>query len=453
MTILQQNKDFYMSIENDVLDKLRNIIDPDLGQDIVTLGFVKELKISGGDVSFQLELTTPACPVKEEFKRQAVSLVSELSWVDKVDVEMTAQASSPRSNSSLKGLTGVKNVIAVYSCKGGVGKSTVAVNLACTLAATGAKVGIFDADVYGPSLPSMVTIDDTSIYQQDNLLVPLEYNGMKVMSFGFVNTESEAAIMRGPMVSQVTSQLLGGVNWGELDYLVIDFPPGTGDIQLTLLQTVEVTAAVMVTTPQNLSFIDVVKGIQMFDTLKVPTVACVENMSYYICDGCDKKHRLFGSGALRRLQEMYGFKNAFEIPVIEELSTMGDTGIPTVVEESSGLVAKIYADISSSVVREIARMKFGQTPKPEVEFVEGKGVRFNYNGFEKYISPKTLRAECRCARCVDEITGEQILDKSKVPENIQPTNIAPMGNYAVSVVWSDGHTSSVYPYEVLKKLG
>ena len=403
-------------------------------------------------MSFAVELTTPACPVKDEFKRQAVSLVSELPWVENVDVTMTAQPSTPRSISSLKGLGGVKNVIGVYSCKGGVGKSTVAVNLACSLARTGAKVGIFDADVYGPSLPSMVSIKDTDIYQQDGMLVPLEYENMKVMSFGFVNSEQEAAIMRGPMVSQVISQLLGGVAWGELDYLIIDFPPGTGDVQLTLLQTVEVTAAVMVTTPQNLSFIDVVKGIQMFDTLKVPIVACVENMSHYICDSCDKKHKLFGSGALRRLQEMYGFKNSFEIPVIEALSEMGDTGIPAVISEPSGLISKLYSDVSSSVVREISRLKFGQIAKPEVAFVEGQGIKFNYDGSEKFISPKDLRAECRCAQCIDEFSGEQLLDKANVPENIQPTNIHPMGNYAVSVIWSDGHTSSVYPYEILKNL-
>lgn len=441
-----------MSQEEDVLNKLKNIIDPDLGRDIVTLNFIKDLKIEGGSVSFAIELTTPACPVKDEFKRQAVSLVSELPWVDSVDVSMTAQPSKPRSNASLKGLGGVKNVIAVYSCKGGVGKSTVAVNLACSLARTGAKVGIFDADVYGPSLPSMVSIEDTDIYQQDGMLVPLEYENMKIMSFGFVNSEQEAAIMRGPMVSQVISQLLGGVGWGDLDYLVIDFPPGTGDIQLTLLQTVEVTAAVMVTTPQNLSFIDVVKGIQMFDTLKVPIVACVENMSHYICDSCDKKHKLFGTGALRRLQEMYGFKNSFEIPVIEALSEMGDTGIPAVISEPAGLVSKLYSDVSSSVVREISRLKFGQIPKPEVEFVQEKGIRFKYDGSEKFISPKDLRAECRCAKCIDEFSGEQLLDKATIPENIQPSNIHPMGNYAVSVIWSDGHTSSVYPYEILKNL-
>jgi Mrp family chromosome partitioning ATPase/DUF971 family protein len=441
-----------MTQEEQVLNKLSVIIDPDLGQDIVSLGFIKELKIDAGKVSFSIELTTPACPVKEEFRQQAEALVESLEWVSLVEVTMTAQKGSPKSNKNMKGLSGVKNVIGVYSCKGGVGKSTVAVNLAYSLARTGAKVGIFDADIYGPSLPSMVNVEDTSIYQQDNLLVPLEYKDVKLMSFGFVNTESEAAILRGPMVSQVISQLLGGVGWGELDYLVIDFPPGTGDIQLTLLQTIEINASVIVTTPQNLSFIDVVKGIQMFDTLKVPTVACVENMSYYICGSCDEKHRLFGSGALRRLKEMYGFKHSFEIPVMEKLSEMGDTGVPLVVSEPDGLAAKLYSDLTSSVVRELSRMKFTKKELPTVEHVPGKGISYVEGGVERYVAPKVLRSECRCAVCIEEFTGEQLLDKESIPESVQPTSIAPMGNYAVSVQWSDGHTSSVYPYDVLNKL-
>jgi Mrp family chromosome partitioning ATPase/DUF971 family protein len=441
-----------MAEKEDILSKLSNIIDPDLDQDIVTLGFIKELKIDGGAVSFSIELTTPACPVKEEFKRQADSLVRELSWVKDVDITMTAQAGATRSNENMKAMSGIKNIIGVYSCKGGVGKSTVAVNLAYTLAKSGAKVGIFDADVYGPSLPSMVSVEDTDIYQQNNLLVPLEYEGVKLMSFGFVNSESEAAIMRGPMVSQVIGQLLGGVAWGELDYLIIDFPPGTGDIQLTLLQTVQLSAAIMVTTPQNLSFVDVVKGIQMFDKLKVPIIGCVENMSYYNCGNCDTKHKLFGSGAKRRLQEMYGFRNSFEIPVIESLSTMGDTGVPSVVAEPAGLVSKIYSDITSSVVREVSRLKYGKVEAPKIQFVKEKGIVVSTEKGEYCLSPKLVRGECCCAACIHEFTGEQILDKVNVPDSIAPSNIAPMGNYAVSIQWNDGHTSSVYPYESLLEM-
>ncbi|NQZ60253.1 MAG: P-loop NTPase, partial [Lentisphaeraceae bacterium] len=186
-----------MSQKDEVLKQLSEIIDPDLGQDIVTLGFIKDLSIEGGVVAFEIELTTPACPVKEEFRKTADRLVRELPWVDAVDIRMTAQAAKPRSNDSMKGLKGVKNIIAISSCKGGVGKSTVAVNFAYSLARTGASVGIFDADVYGPSLPSMVKVEDHDIYQQNGLLVPLEFENVKLMSFGFVNTEDEAAIMRG----------------------------------------------------------------------------------------------------------------------------------------------------------------------------------------------------------------------------------------------------------------
>jgi len=439
-----------MSRQDEVLRQLSEIIDPDLGQDIVTLGFIKELEITDGTVSFEIELTTPACPVKEEFRKTADSLVRQLPWVEAVDIRMTAQKAAPRSNDSMKGLAGVKNIIAISSCKGGVGKSTVAVNFAYSLARTGAKVGLFDADVYGPSLPSMVSVQDTDIYQQNSLIQPLEYEGVSLMSFGFINSEDEAAIMRGPMVSQVISQLLGGVDWGNLDYLIIDFPPGTGDIQLTLMQSVQISAAVIVTTPQNLSFVDVVKGIQMFDKLKVPTVACVENMSYFMCGNCDTKHRLFGTGAGRRLQEMYGFRHSFEIPVVTALSEMGDTGIPVVVKEPNGELAKIYSDISSSAVREISRIQFGKENNPTVEFVEGKGISVKSASEEKFISPKALRASCRCAACVEEFSGEQILDKESVSDCIKPTGIHPMGNYAISVQWSDGHTSSVYPYDILR---
>ncbi|NQZ57492.1 MAG: P-loop NTPase, partial [Lentisphaeraceae bacterium] len=245
------------------------------------------------------------------------------------------------------------------------------------------------------------------------------------------------------------SQLLGGVDWGDLDYLIIDFPPGTGDILLTLMQSVEISAAVIITTPQNLSFIDVVKGIQMFDKLKVPTVACVENMSYYMCGNCDTKHRLFGSGALHRLKEMYGFKNSFEIPVVEELSAMGDTGIPVVVQDPNGSLARIYSDITSSVVREVSRIQFSKEVNPVVKFEEGRGIHVKSPTIDKWISPRALRADCRCAACIEEFSGEQILDKKSIAEDIVPTSLHPMGNYAISVVWSDGHTSSVYPYEVL----
>jgi Mrp family chromosome partitioning ATPase len=233
------------SKEAQVLDKLRRVIDPDFGEDIVNCGFVKALNIDGGKVLFAIELTTPACPVKAEFERSAKAFVSELDWVEKVTVTMTAQEARNDAPETVEGLKRVRSIIAVSSCKGGVGKSTTSVNLAYTLAMMGAKVGILDADVYGPSLPTMIS-PEVPVLEMDKdtgTIKPVEYEGVKVVSFGFAGQGS--AIMRGPMVSGLINQLLTTTDWGELDYLIIDMPPGTGDIQLTLCQVVPITAAVV----------------------------------------------------------------------------------------------------------------------------------------------------------------------------------------------------------------
>ena len=268
-----------------VLDKLKGVIDPDLGKDIVTLGFVKDLNIDDtGNVSFNLELTTPACPVKDQFRASCEELLGELDWVGDVAVTMTAQQRKKPAQSG-NGLSQVRHIIAVASCKGGVGKSTVAVNLAFTLSRMGAAVGIFDADVYGPSLPTLVNAPFHGLFQDGDSIIPVEHDGVKLMSFAYAAApqgEGRPAIMRGPMVSQVINQLLTGTGWGELDYLILDMPPGTGDIQLTVAQLVPMSAAVIVTTPQQISFVDVVKGVEMFDQLKIPTIAVVENMSYFM---------------------------------------------------------------------------------------------------------------------------------------------------------------------------
>mmetsp|Transcript_78124 Transcript_78124/g.108058 ORF Transcript_78124/g.108058 Transcript_78124/m.108058 type:complete len:247 (+) Transcript_78124:402-1142(+) len=230
------------------------------------------------------------------------------------------------------GLKSVKNILAVSSCKGGVGKSTVAVNLAYSMHKQGVKVGIFDADLYGPSLPTMISPDSAQIYQDTedpNKIAPVEFNGVKTMSYGFA-AQNKTAIMRGPMASNLVSQLVGQTNWGDLDYLVVDFPPGTGDIQLTLGQELSLSAAVIVTTPQKLAYVDVIKGIEMFDTLKVPTIAVVENMAYYRCSSCEEKRRIFGAGYTNQLKTNFGIKSSFEVPIMEEIALMSDSGTPFV---------------------------------------------------------------------------------------------------------------------------
>jgi Mrp family chromosome partitioning ATPase/DUF971 family protein len=398
-----------------------------------------------------VELTTPACPVKEHFRSSCRDAVSRLPWVTSVDVTMTAAQRKPATQAQGPGLQGVANLIAVASCKGGVGKSTTAVNLAYALHQAGGRVGIFDADVYGPSLPTMVHPGNTDLYQQDEMIVPLDYEGVKLMSFGFVpQSGGGAAIMRGPMVSGVINQLVTGTDWGELDYLVIDLPPGTGDIQLTLCQLLPLTAAVIVTTPQELSFVDVVKGIQMFEKLKVDTVAIVENMSYFVCNQCNTTHHLFGRGAREKLVRQFGFQNTFEVPLEPEVSRWGDSGRPVVLSMSDGPVTRVYRDLCAAVVREVSKIKHGALEKPDVRYESGTGIVVSLPGGDTHIiAPAELRRRCRCARCIDEMSGKPILQPDEVSEDIYPTSIHSMGNYAVAVAWSDGHSSSIYAYDTL----
>ncbi|TAN36334.1 MAG: DUF59 domain-containing protein [Verrucomicrobia bacterium] len=443
-----------MNKNNEILEKLKSIMDPDLGKDIVTLGFVKQLSCDdAGHVSFAIELTTPACPVKEQFKRTAETLVKQVPWVKSVTVSMTAQKRGAPLTAG-PGLQGVGTIIAVSSCKGGVGKSTVAVNLAFSLQKLGAKIGIFDADVYGPSLPTMVAPSTTQVFQgPSGLIEPLEFAGAKLMSFGFVNAHQGGgpAIMRGPMVTQVINQLLTQTDWGQLDYLIIDFPPGTGDIQLTLTQLIPITAAVIVTTPQQLAFVDVVKGIQMFDQVKVPVVAVVENMSYFECNKCHEKHHLFGQGARKKLVEQFGIQSSFEIPILPEISRLSDSGQPVVLAD--GVLATHYTGIADAVVREVSKIKFGGLGRPEIRYEAGRGILATTSAGAIYVIPAAeLRRQCRCAACRDEFSGRPTLDPATVADSVFPEAIQPMGNYAIAIAWSDGHTSSVYPYDLLLKL-
>lgn len=366
-------------------------------------------------------------------------------------IEYVASMSEPQNTLPFPGLNQVKSILAVSSCKGGVGKSTTAVNLAFALSSQGKKVGLLDADVYGPSLPTMVAPAESTLFQENELIIPLEMAGVKLMSFGYLDSgeTSGAAILRGPMVSQVVTQLSTRVNWGELDVLVIDFPPGTGDIQLTLTQTLPISGALIVTTPQHLSFVDVVKGIQMFDKLKVPTVGVVENMSYFECSGCSTRHNIFGEGAKRRLVEQFGFKNAYEVPVDPVLCHAGDHGMPLVLNNPADPISRLFDRIATEVYDEMLRLQRDGSGLPVLSYNVGQNCELVFpDGRMEEIEPAALRKACRCARCVNEMTGAPILDPSSVDPDIYPTSVSPVGNYAVALEWSDSH-SSIYPYERL----
>ncbi|XP_074280991.1 fe-S cluster assembly factor HCF101, chloroplastic [Silene latifolia] len=439
--------------ESDVLKALSQIIDPDFGTDIVSCGFVKDLQIADaiGEVSFRLELTTPACPVKDMFEQKANEVVSMLPWVTKVNVTMSAQPAKPVFAGDLpKGLQTISNIIAVSSCKGGVGKSTVAVNLAYTLAGMGARVGIFDADVYGPSLPTMVSPENRLLEMraETRTIIPTEYMGVKLISFGFAG--QGRAIMRGPMVSGVIDQLLTTTEWGELDYLVIDMPPGTGDIQLTLCQVVPLTAAVIVTTPQKLAFIDVAKGVRMFSKLKVPCVAVVENMSHFDADG--KRYYPFGQGSGAQVVQQFGIPHLFELPIRPTLSASGDSGNPEVVADPLGDVAKTFQELGVCVVQQCAKIR--QQVSTAVSYDRSfKAIRVKVpdSDEEFFLHPATVRRNDRSAQSVDEWTGDQKLQYTDIPEDIEPEEIRPMGNYAVQISWPDGF-NQIAPYDQLQTM-
>ncbi|MEN9836275.1 MAG: Protein mrp [Pseudomonadota bacterium] len=343
--------------EAQVKEALAKVQDPDLHQDIVALGFVRNIVINGDKVAVEVNLTTPACPVKEQLKAQCETELKEIPGVAQVEVTMTATTRAPQRDSNaavVPALAQVKNIIAVASGKGGVGKSTSAVNLAYALARTGSKVGLLDADVYGPSIPRMVRITQLAEEGGPNVIIPPLADGIKVISVGMFTQASDATILRGPMAGSVIKQFLTQVQWGELDYLVIDYPPGTGDIQLTISQTAPVTGAVIVTTPQEVSLIDVRKAMSMFKTLKVPVLGVIETMSYFVCDGCDKKHQIFRSGGGERLARESGVSLLGAIPIDPRVAVGGDEGRPHVAAFPDAPASQAYIAAAGAAAQQLS---------------------------------------------------------------------------------------------------
>jgi ATP-binding protein involved in chromosome partitioning len=354
--------------EQVVLDALRQIKDPDLHKDIVTLGFIKDLKIDGGNVSFRIVLTTPACPVKAEMESAAREFVGSLSGVTSVNVTMDAEVPKGRGLGEKVVIEGVKNIVAVSSGKGGVGKSTVAVNLAVSLALDGARVGLMDADVYGPNVPIMLGVSDARPEVEGNRLVPIEAYGVKLMSMAFLQPGDKPMIVRGPILHGLVKQFLSDVKWGELDYLIVDMPPGTGDVQLSLAQLVPVQGAVLVTTPQDVAIADVRRALRMFETVAIPVLGIVENMSYFIAPDTGNRYNIFGEGGGQRLADSYHVPFLGAVPLGIEVREGGDKGVPVVVSQPDSPQARAFKHVAEEVARQISI----EAMKPEL-VVLGKG--------------------------------------------------------------------------------
>jgi ATP-binding protein involved in chromosome partitioning len=343
-----------------VLEALKVVRDPDLQRDIVTLGFIKDLKIDGGRVSFTIELTTPACPVKDQMRDQARAAVQQLSGVTSVDVQMSARVrEAVGADGTRQMVPGVKNVIAVGAGKGGVGKTTVAVNLALALARAGGRVGIIDADIYGPNVPIMLGMK-TQLTTDGQKIVPAEKYGLQVISMGFLTGDDAPIIWRGPMLHGALQQFFREVAWAELDYLVIDLPPGTGDVVLSLSQTVPVAGAVVVTTPQQVSLADTRRAIRMYQKLNIRTLGLIENMSHFVCPGCGHESDIFGHGAGEELAQAMDVPFLGRLPIYEPIRIGGDTGQPIVIAEPDSPAARAFKAVAEQAAAQVSIASFSR---------------------------------------------------------------------------------------------
>jgi len=340
--------------ENQIKNALGKVIDPNTGKDLMGSKVAKNIQIRNGDVSLDIELGYPASSQVEVIRANVIEAILGLSGVAAVNVNVISKIVAHTVQRGIKLRPNVKNIIAVASGKGGVGKSTTAVNLALALHAEGARVGILDADIYGPSLPMMMGIDGRPESLDGNTMEPLENYGVQVSSIGFMIDPAEPMVWRGPMVTQALVQLLEQTNWRELDYLIIDMPPGTGDVQLTLSQKVPVTGAIIVTTPQDIALLDARKGLKMFEKVGIPILGIVENMSTHICSKCGHEESIFGQGGGAKMCAEYGVELLAALPLTMSIREHADSGKPTVVADPNGPIAAIYKEIARKVAGKVA---------------------------------------------------------------------------------------------------
>ncbi len=347
-----------------VLDALKVVKDPDLHRDIVSLGFIKDLTIDGGRVAFTIELTTPACPVKDQMRDQARAAVQQLPGVSAVDVAMSARVrEAVGGDGGRQPLPGVKNVIAVGAGKGGVGKTTVAVNLALALAKAGSKVGIIDADIYGPNVPIMLGMK-TQLTTDGQKIVPAEKYGLQVISMGFLTGDDAPIIWRGPMLHGALQQFFREVKWADLDYLVVDLPPGTGDVALSLSQTVPVAGAIVVTTPQQVSLADSRRAMAMYKKLNIPPLGIVENMSYFACPSCGHEADIFGHGGGEQMAAELGVPFLGRIPIYQPIREGSDSGVPLIISEPDSPAARAFVAAAERAAAQVSIASYNRPTIP-----------------------------------------------------------------------------------------
>jgi len=341
-----------------VLEALKRVHDPELHRDIVSLGMVKSLEVQNGKVAFTVELTTPACPLRETIQQDCQRALSGLSGVADVQISFAAQVRGSKSGAGQTDLLpSVKNVVLVAAGKGGVGKSTVAANLAVALKKHGAATGLLDADIYGPSIPIIMGVKEEprkiAVDGGFKLEPPLAHN-LPVMSIGFFLEPDQAVIWRGPMLGKALHQLMADVHWGDLDYLVVDMPPGTGDVRIVFSQQLKFSGALLVATPQEVALADVVRAKSMFDKVMVPSLGIVENMSYFICDGCHKRHEIFSRGGAQRAAERFKIPFLGEIPITSAVREWGDRGIPILVREPDSEISKVFLEVAARLAGQLS---------------------------------------------------------------------------------------------------
>jgi len=444
--------------EEKVMQALRAVHDPALKRDIVSLGWVGDIEIDNDAVRLTLALPSPLHSGREALVQACVATAEEVTEVARATVMTTVEV--PRGPPvPLPALSEVRNLVAVASGKGGVGKSTVAVNLAHAFAQAGAQVGLLDVDVYGPSVPGMVGLADQRLTETgaEGRLKPVEAYGMRVMSMGFLTNRETPVIWRGPIASQLVQQFLGGVDWGALDYLFIDLPPGTGDIQLTLSQAVPLTGAVIVTTPQEMAHTIAEKGLRMFQQVRVPILGLVENMAYYACPECGHHDPVFREGGGAAAATSLGLPLLGRIPLNSVIAASGDAGRPLLLHAPEAEVTRAYHEIAAATALELVRNRLAETENPvaptKVELADGHRLQLKWaDGLEQEFTAFQLRSECPCADCVDEFSGQRKLDPATLDPDLGLEKIDAMGRYALRLTFSDSHSSGLFTYCMLREL-